>query len=125
MRRGMLHCSIGQTLQGSFSAVSQRNALCRSRRELSAQCSKHHRVQGSDVNELGTVDDEDDDGERKHDDTDQSKGSDAGHICAGVGDAVSTQKEAKTAAPGRRQKATSGDKGAQRAKKARVAPKGK
>ena len=40
-------------------------------------------------------------------------------------DAVSTQKEAKAAAPGRRQKASSGDKGAQKAKKARVAPKGK
>ena len=48
--------------------------------------------------------------------------SDAGLLCAGISDAVSTQKEAKAAAPGRRQKATSGDKGA---KKARVAPKGK
>ena len=46
-------------------------------------------------------------------------------LCAGISDAVSTQKEAKAAAPGRRQKATSGDKGAQKAKKARVAPKGK
>ena len=35
------------------------------------------------------------------------------------------KKEAKGAAPGRRQKASSGDKGAQKAKKARVAPKGK
>ena len=51
------------------------------------------------------------------DDTDRP-----GHHAAGVSDAVSTQKEAKAAAPGRRQKATSGDKGA---KKARVAPKGK
>ena len=50
------------------------------------------------------------------------KCSDAGLLCAGISDAVSTQKEAKAAAPGRRQKATSGDKGA---KKARVAPKGK
>ena len=52
------------------------------------------------------------------------KCSDAGLLCAGISDAVSTQKEAKAAAPGRR-KATSGDKGAQKAKKARVAPKGK
>jgi len=51
-------------------------------------------------------------------------GSDAGLLCAGISDAVSTQKEAKTAAPGRRQKA-SGDKGAQKAKKAIVAPEGK
>ena len=56
------------------------------------------------------------------DDTGQLKCSDAGLLCAGISDAVSTQKEAKAAAPGRRQKATSGDKGA---KKARVAPKGK
>ena len=57
-------------------------------------------------------------------DTGQPKGSDAGLLRAGISDAVSTQKEAKAAAPGRR-KATSGDKGAQKAKKARVAPKGK
>ena len=44
---------------------------------------------------------------------------------AGAGGAASRKKEAKGAAPGRRQKATSGDKGAQKAKKARVAPKGK
>ena len=56
------------------------------------------------------------------DDTGQLKCSDAGLLCAGISDAVLTQKEAKAAAPGRRQKATSGDKGA---KKARVAPKGK
>ena len=90
----------------------------------SAHCSKHHPLQGSDVDELGKVDDEDDDGERKDDDTGQPKGSDAGLLRAGISDAVSTQKEAKAAAPGRR-KATSGDKGAQKAKKARVAPKGK
>ena len=78
-------------------------------------------MQGSDVDELGKVDD-DDDGARKDDDTGQLKCSDAGLLCAGISDAVSTQKEAKAAAPGRRQKATSGDKGA---KKARVAPKGK
>ena len=65
-------------------------------------CSKHHPLQSSDVDELGKVDDEDNDGERK-----------------------ATQKKAKTAAPGHRQKATSGDNGAQKAKKARVAPKGK
>ena len=68
----------------------------------SAHCSKHHPLQSSDVDELGKVDDEDNDGERK-----------------------ATQKKAKTAAPGHRQKATSGDNGAQKAKKARVAPKGK
>ena len=71
------------------------SALCRSRRELS------------------------------NDDTGQLKCSDAGLLCAGISDAVSTQKEAKAAAPGRRQKASSGDKGAQKAKKERVAPKGK
>ena len=68
---------------------------------------------------------EDNDGERKDDDAGQPKGSDAGLLRAGISDAVSTQKEAKAAAPGRRQKASSGDKGAQKAKKARVAPKGK
>ena len=57
--------------------------------------------------------------------TGQPKGSDAGLLSAGISDAVPTQKEAKKAAPGRRQKASSGDKGAQKAKKARVAPKGK
>ena len=88
----------------------------------STYCSKHHPLQSSDVDELGKVDDEDNDGERKDDDTGQPKGSDAGLPRAGISDAVSTQKEAKAAAPGRRQKATSGDKGA---KKARVAPKGK
>ena len=80
-------------------------------------------MQGSDVDELGKVV-ADDDGARKDDDTGQLKCSDAGLLCAGISDAVSTQKEAKAAAPGRR-KATSGDKGAQKAKKARVAPKGK
>ena len=65
------------------------------------------------------------DGERKDDDAGQPKGSDAGLLCAGISDAVPTQKEAKAAAPGRRQKASSGDKGAQKAKKAKVAPKGK
>ena len=78
-------------------------------------------MQSSDVDKLGKVDD-DDDGVRKDDDTGQLKCSDAGLLCPGISDAVSTQKEAKAAAPGRRQKATSGDKGA---KKARVAPKGK
>ena len=51
--------------------------------------------------------------------------SDAGLLCAGISDAVSTQKKSKTAAPGHRLKATSGDNGAQKAKRARVAPKGK
>jgi len=87
----------------------------------SAHCTKRHPLQSSDVDELGKVDD-DDDGVRKDDGTGQLKCSDAGPLCAGISDAVSTQKEAKAAAPGRRQKATSGDKGA---KKARVAPKGK
>ena len=83
-------------------------------------------MQSSDVDKLGKVDDDDDDdGVRKDDDTGQLKCSDAGLLCAGISDAVSTQKEAKAAAPGRRQKASSGDKGAQKAKKARVAPKGK
>ena len=59
------------------------------------------------------------------DDTGQLKCSDAGLLCAGISDAVSTQKEAEAAAPGHRQKATSGDNEAQKAKKARVAPKGK
>ena len=91
----------------------------------SAHCSKHHPLQSSDVDELGKVDDEDNDGEQKDDDTGQPKGSDAGPLCAGISDAVSTQKKAKTAAPGHRQKAASGDNGAQKAKKARGAPKGK
>ena len=59
------------------------------------------------------------------DDTGQPKGSDVGLLSAGISDAVSTQKEAKKAAPGRRQNATSVEKGAQKAKMARVAPKGK
>ena len=88
--------------------------------------SRHHPEKGSDAYELGKVDD---DSERKDDDTDRR-----GHLCAGVGDAVSTRKEPKDgyrkkeaegAAPGRRQKASSGDKGPQKANKARVAPKGK
>ena len=67
-------------------------------------------------------------------DTYQPEGSDAGHLCAGVGDAVPTQKEpkdgyskkeAKGAAAGRRKKASSGEQGTQKAKKAKVAPKGK
>ena len=90
-----------------------------------AHCTKRHPLQSSDVDELGKVDDEDNDGERKDDDAGQPKGSDAGLLRAGISDAVPTQKEAKAAAPGRRQKASSGDKGAQKAKKARVAPKGK
>ena len=81
-------------------------------------------MQSSDVDKLGKVDD-DDDGVRKDDDTGQLKCSDAGLLCAGISDAVSTQKEAKAAAPGHRQKATSGDKGAQKGKETRVAPKGK
>ena len=98
----------------------------------SLHCSKHHLVQGSDADELGKVDD--DNGERKDDDTDQPQGSDAGHLCAGIGGVVSTQKgpkdgynkkEAKGAAPGRRQKVSSRDQGTQTAKKARVASKGK
>ena len=78
--------------------------------------------------EFGKVDD-DDENERKDHDTDRP-----GHLCAGVGDAVSTQKkpkdgyrkkEAKEAAPGRRKKASAGDQGTQKQKKARVAPKRK
>ena len=44
---------------------------------------------------------------------------------AGAGGAASRKKEAKGAAPGRRQKALSGDKGTQNPKKASVAPKEK
>ena len=92
----------------------------------SDHCKRRHPVQGSDADELGKVDD---DSERKDDDTDRP-----GHHAAGVGDAVSTRKEPKDgyrkkeaegAAPGRRQKASSGDQGTQKAKKARVAPKEK
>ena len=44
---------------------------------------------------------------------------------AGAGGAATRKKEAKGAAPGRRQKALSGDKGTQKTKKASVAPKEK
>ena len=78
----------------------------------------------SDADELGKVDE--DDSERKDDDTDRP-----GHLCAGVGDTVSTQKEPKDGyrkaeatgtAPGSRKKASSGDQGTQKAEKAIVAP---
>ena len=42
-----------------------------------------------------------------------------------AGGAASRKEAAKTAAPGRRQKAPSGDKGTQKTKKASVAPKEK
>ena len=42
-----------------------------------------------------------------------------------AGGAASRKEAAKTAAPGRRQKALSGDKGTQKTKKASVAPKEK
>ena len=80
-------------------------------------------VQGSDAEERSK---DDDDNKRKDDDTDQPQGSDAGHLCAGVGDAVSTQKnptgcygkkEAKETASGRRQTASSGDQGTQNTKR--------
>ena len=45
--------------------------------------------------------------------------------CVDLGESFPTQKEAKGAAPGRRQKASSWDQGTQRAKKARVTPKEK
>ena len=74
----------------------------------SDHCSRRHPVQGSDADEHG----KDDYGsEREVDDTDRP-----GHHAAGVGDAVSTQKEpkdgyrkkeAKGEAPGRRQKSSS------------------
>ena len=97
----------------------------------SGHCSRRHPVQGSDDAEERNKDN--DDNKRKDDDTDQPKGSDAGHLCAGVGDAVSTQKpkdgyqkkEAESAAPRRRKKASSGDQGTQKQKTARVAPKRK
>ena len=44
---------------------------------------------------------------------------------AGAGGAASRKREAKSAAPGRRQKAPSEDKGTQKTKKASVAPKEK
>ena len=97
----------------------------------SGHCSRRHPVQGSDDEERSK---DDDDNKRKDDDTDQPQGSDAGHLCAGVGDAVSTQKEpkdgyskkeAKGAAPGRRKKASSGEHGTQKATKVKVAPRGK
>ena len=44
---------------------------------------------------------------------------------AGAGGAASRKKEAKGAAPGRRQTVLSGDKGTQKTKKASVAPKEK
>ena len=81
----------------------------------SAHCSRRHPVQGSDAEEHSN---DDDGNKRKDDDTDQPQGSDAEHLSAGVGDVVSTQKkhkdgyrkkEAESAAPGRRKKASSGD----------------
>ena len=58
--------------------------------------------------------------------TDKDKGADRpGLRAAGAGDAASRKEEAKRAAPGRRQKAPSGDQGTQNTKKARVAPKQK
>ena len=92
----------------------------------SAHCSRRHPVQGSDAEEHNN---DDDGNKRKADDADRP-----GHLCAGVRDVVSTQKkhkdgyrqkEAESAAPGRRKKASSGDQGTQKQKKARVAPKGK
>ena len=92
----------------------------------SDHCSRRHSVKGSDAEERSK---DDDFNKRKDDDTDRP-----GHHCAGVGDAVSTQKEPKhgyrkkeasRAAPGRCQKASSGDWGTQKTKKARVAPKEK
>ena len=56
----------------------------------SGHCSRRHPAQGSDAEERSK---NDDDNKRKADDTDQPEGSDAGHLCAGVGDAVSTQKK--------------------------------
>ena len=91
----------------------------------SDHCLRRHPVQGSDAEERSK---DDDDIKRKNDDTDRP-----GHHCAGVGDAVSTQKEpkdgyrkkeAESAAPGRRKKASSGDQRKQKPKKARVAPEG-
>ena len=93
----------------------------------SHHCSRRHPVQGSDAEEHNN--DDDDGNKRKDDDADRP-----GHLCAGVRDVVSTQKkhkdgyrqkEAESAAPGRRKKASSGDQGTQKQKKARVAPKGK
>ena len=55
-----------------------------------AHCTKRHPLQSSDVDELGKVDDEDNDGKRKDDDAGQPKGSDAGLLRAGISDAVST-----------------------------------
>ena len=58
--------------------------------------------------------------------TEKGEGADRpGHRGARFGDAVPRKKEAKGAAPGRRQKASSGDQGPQNTKKARVAPKEK
>ena len=48
-----------------------------------------------------------------------------GRHAAGAGGAAARKEEAKGAAPGRRQKALSGDKGTQKTKKASVAPKEK
>ena len=58
--------------------------------------------------------------------TEKDEGADRpGHRASGAGDTVSRKKEAKRAAPGRRQKAPSGDQGMQETKKASVAPKEK
>ena len=82
----------------------------------SVQCSRRHPVQRSDAEEHRN--DDDDGNKRKDDGTDQPQSSDAGHLCAGVDDVVSTQKqhtdcyrkkEAESAAPGRRKQASPGD----------------
>ena len=56
--------------------------------------------------------------------TDKDNGADRpGLRAAGAGVTVSRKKETKRAAPGRRQKAPSGDQGTQETKTATVAPK--
>ena len=58
--------------------------------------------------------------------TEKDEGADRpGRRTVEAGGAASRKEAAKTAAPGRRQKALSGDKGTQKTKKASVAPKEK
>ena len=98
-----------------FLSDSKGANLCKSYRSASRQelsnewsdhCTKKHPVDGPAI--------ENDEGADR-----------PGRRTVEAGDAASRKEAAKTAAPGHRQKAPSGDKGTQKTKKASVAPKEK